>query len=97
MVNSAEAISGEGSILVEAGLVREADQPAVVIIRVSDNGTGMSPADVKRAFEPFFSTKRGGTGLGLATVYRIVLAHGGRVTLDSSHADGTTVTLTLPA
>ncbi|HJV37189.1 two-component system sensor histidine kinase NtrB [Geomonas sp.] len=97
MVNGAEAIAGEGSIEVSADLVREGAQPAVVLIRVSDNGAGMSPADVKRAFEPFFTTKRGGTGLGLATVYRIVDAHGGRVTIDSAQDEGTTVTISLPA
>ena len=48
-------------------------------------------------FEPFFSTKEGGTGLGLATVHRIVEEHKGAVELDCPAAGGTTVTVTLPA
>jgi two-component system sensor histidine kinase PilS (NtrC family) len=57
----------------------------------------MNEADVGRVFEPFFTTKKGGTGLGLATVYRIVERHGGRITISSAQGEGTTVTLYLPA
>ena len=99
LVNGAEAIPGRGRITIDADL-----QPAAVPgehdqvrIRVADNGQGMTPANVKRVFEPFFSTKKGGTGLGLATVYRIVETHGGRITVASEEGRGTTVTLYLPA
>jgi two-component system, NtrC family, sensor histidine kinase PilS len=67
-----------------------------VRICVSDNGSGMSQSEVKRVFEPFFTTKKGGTGLGLATVYRIVETHGGRITVSSQQGIGTTMTLNLP-
>ncbi|HJV65230.1 MAG TPA: ATP-binding protein [Geomonas sp.] len=98
IVNGAEAIAGEGTIVVSAGLAKDGSaEPPMVMMRVSDDGTGMSPAEVKRAFEPFFTTKRGGTGLGLATVYRIVETHGGRISIASSGTDGTTVTIFLPA
>lgn len=101
LVNGAEAIAGEGSIAIEAGLLpapegASGDQDQVRIC-VRDNGSGMSQADVKRVFEPFFTTKKGGTGLGLATVYRIVETHGGRITVASQQGQGTTVTLYLPA
>jgi len=99
LVNGAEAIASGGRITIDADLhpaaaCGEQDQ---VRIRVTDSGHGMSPANVKRVFEPFFTTKKGGTGLGLATVYRIVETHGGRVTVDSEEGCGTTVTLFLPA
>ena len=103
LVNGAEAIVGKGSIVIEAalllgqsGLAGDGDGDQVRI-RVRDDGVGMSRSDVKRVFEPFFTTKVGGTGLGLATVYRIVEAHGGRITVESSEGEGTSVTLYLPA
>jgi two-component system, NtrC family, sensor histidine kinase PilS len=68
-----------------------------VRITVVDNGSGMSEGEVKRVFEPFFTTKKGGTGLGLATVYRIVETHGGRITVSSVQGEGTTITLYIPA
>ncbi|WP_026840455.1 two-component system sensor histidine kinase NtrB [Citrifermentans bremense] len=96
LVNSAEAIAGEGAIVLEASAVRSGKK-GEVRISVRDSGSGMNQADVKRVFEPFFTTKKGGTGLGLATVYRIVETHGGRMVVDSAEGAGTTVTLYLPA
>jgi two-component system, NtrC family, sensor histidine kinase PilS len=100
MVNGAEAISGAGRIVLTAELVRGSGARSAgdeVRICVSDNGSGMSESEVKRVFEPFFTTKKGGTGLGLATVYRIVETHGGRVSVSSNIGGGTTVTLFFPA
>jgi PAS domain S-box-containing protein len=70
-----------------------------VRLTVADTGTGMTPEVADRAFEPFFSTKpKGkGTGLGLATVYGIVNQSGGKVSLYSEPARGTSVTIHLPA
>jgi two-component system, NtrC family, sensor histidine kinase PilS len=104
LVNSAEAISAgpipsDGRITIEADLRRSGaamGQDDRLCIRVRDNGPGMSQSDVKRVFEPFFTTKKGGTGLGLATVYRIVETHGGKVAVSSSEGKGTTVTIYLP-
>ena len=59
-------------------------------------GPGMSAEDRERAFEPFYSTREDGTGLGLAVVDRIVAAHGGTVVIDSSDKPGTTITVRLP-
>ena len=99
LVNGAEAIAGEGRIAIDAEQQRpgSSGEGEQVRVCVRDNGQGMSPADVKRVFEPFFTTKKGGTGLGLATVYRIVETHGGRITVASEEGSGTTVSLFLPA
>ena len=100
LVNGAEAIAVAGRIDIEANLDRSRRTKSggedQVRICVRDNGAGMSQLQVKRVFEPFFTTKKGGTGLGLATVYRIVETHGGRVTVSSLEGKGTTVTLYLP-
>jgi signal transduction histidine kinase len=64
-------------------------------IAVEDTGSGI-PLDVRdRIFEPFFTTKADGTGLGLATVHRIVESHGGAITVDSREGVGTTVRVLL--
>jgi len=67
-----------------------------IVLRVRDHGQGMEPEEVERAFEAFFSTRRGGTGLGLAVVQRIAAAHEGDIGIDSAPGVGTTVTVRLP-
>jgi signal transduction histidine kinase len=64
---------------------------------VIDTGKGMSPEVVAKAFKPFFSTRPGGTGLGLATTRKIVEAHGGTIELESAEGRGTKFTIHLPA
>ncbi|MCW5806692.1 MAG: PAS domain-containing sensor histidine kinase [Deltaproteobacteria bacterium] len=70
--------------------------PAAVAIEVGDRGTGMNEQVIANALLPFYSTKRGGTGLGLALVREIAEAHGGRVALANRHDGGLTVTITIP-
>jgi signal transduction histidine kinase len=70
--------------------------PGTVAIEVSDRGTGMTEAVLSHALLPFYSTKRGGTGLGLALVREIAEAHGGRVALANRPGGGVSVTITLP-
>ena len=66
------------------------------LLEVQDSGGGIAPEDLPRIFDPFFTTKPGGTGLGLAIVHRIVEAHGGRVTVHSDPARGSTFSVWLP-
>jgi len=60
-----------------------------VVVSVQDEGEGMEPEQLDRLFEPFFTTKAAGTGLGLATVHRIVEAHEGELEVDSERGSGT--------
>jgi len=69
---------------------------AGVLFRVSDEGPGMVPEQCTRAFEPFYSTKGGGSGLGLSLSHAIVEQHGGRLLLESAPGRGTTALLELP-
>jgi len=69
-----------------------------IIMKVMDEGMGISPEDLKHIFDPFFTTKRdcGGTGLGLSISFNIIKDHGGRLTLDSKVGRGTTAIISLP-
>ena len=67
-----------------------------VSFRVEDDGPGIAPADLERLFEPFFSRRQGGTGLGLPIVHRIVDAHGGTVRAANRSQGGAVFTVILP-
>ncbi|MBU2429926.1 MAG: GHKL domain-containing protein, partial [Proteobacteria bacterium] len=66
-----------------------------LIIAISDNGTGMDKKTLAKAFEPLFTTRARGTGIGLANVQRIINDHGGTITLESTSGHGTTATISL--
>ena len=67
-----------------------------VEIAVTDDGPGMSEADARRALLPFFTTKPGGTGLGLVMARQAVSRHGGTLEIKSVRGKGTTVKISLP-
>ena len=71
------------------------DKGNLIVVRISDNGSGIPPDKLSKIFIPFFTTKAEGTGLGLALVHRIVTDHGGAVSVTSSEA-GTSFTVSLP-
>ena len=68
-----------------------------VQLRIRDSGIGIPAEQVPRIFEPLYTTKPGGTGLGLYIMREILAAHGGRVTVESVEGQGTTFILTFPA
>jgi signal transduction histidine kinase len=97
LINALQAMPGGGTLTIMTDGARSTDAgPSEVTIAISDTGAGMSPETVKKAFQPFFSTKSKGTGLGLAIVERVVKQHGGRVSVESSADRGTTVSISLP-
>ena len=65
-------------------------------IAVNDNGPGIDPAARERVFRPFFTSKRNGTGLGLALVQKIIVFHNGRITAGASPLGGASLQITLP-
>jgi len=74
-----------------------ASEDGAVVLRVTDTGVGMDREALERAFEPYFSTKATGTGLGLPIARRNVELNGGTIAVDSARGRGTTVTVRLPA
>lgn len=73
-----------------------ADADGTVRVQVSDTGAGIPAEDLKRVFDPYYTTKPSGTGLGLAIVHKTVEAHGGDIRLESEPGRGTTVTFRIP-
>lgn len=67
-----------------------------VVIAVSDTGHGISRENIKKVFLPFFTTREQGVGMGLALAHKIIIAHGGRIEVDSEEGKGTAFTITLP-
>jgi two-component system sensor histidine kinase HydH len=90
-LNSVEAMNGRGRLSLEV-----ARQNGDVALAVSDTGPGISPERLAHVFEPFYSGKTNGSGLGLTIAERIVVAHGGRIEIDSALGRGTRVTLLFP-
>ena len=92
--NAREAMSGAAERRLDVA-VREA--AGRILITIHDTGPGIGAANMAKIFDPFFSTKERGTGLGLALVQHIVVDHGGQIEVASPSGAGTTFTLTLPS
>jgi two-component system, NtrC family, sensor histidine kinase HydH len=94
--NAVEACAG-ASIAPNIVVQSEVDRlQRVSRIAVNDNGPGIDPASRERVFQPFFTSKRNGTGLGLALVQKIIVFHNGRVTVAKSPQGGASLQITLP-
>ena len=90
-LNGIEAMEGRGRL--DIAVARRG--PAVAI-SVTDSGGGITTDDRRRVFEPFYSRKRSGTGLGLTIAQRIVATHGGRIDVESTPGRGSSFTVVLP-
>ncbi len=94
LMNACEAMPFKGTLRVETSLA--ADGQAYEL-SFQDSGPGIPKARLERVFDPFFSTKERGAGLGLSVVHGIALQHGGQVIIESEEGKGTRVALRLPA
>ncbi len=90
-LNACQAMPQGGTLRVEAR-----SKPGWVVVDVRDTGSGISPEDLERIFELYFTTRSGGSGIGLSMVYRIVKLHGGEIEVESTVGGGTRVRLLLP-
>jgi len=76
--------------------IRTACDPDFVHVQIRDTGKGIPKTDLEKIYDPFFTTKSEGTGLGLAVVHQIVKDHKGRINILSTVGKGTTVTIDIP-
>jgi two-component system cell cycle sensor histidine kinase/response regulator CckA len=107
VTNAIEALEEDGRIFikVERVTIKQTTEETMqeltpgdhVLLHISDNGRGMDDSTRKRIFEPFFSTKFQGRGLGLAAAYGIVKNHHGSISVESELGKGTTVRIYLPS
>jgi signal transduction histidine kinase len=91
ILNAKQAMPDGGQLV-----VRTAAQGDRVALYLIDNGVGMDEHTAAKMFEAFFSTKPGGSGLGLPTTQKIIAGHGGRITVQSELGRGTQITIELP-
>ena len=89
--NSLEAMKRHGTLHIRTDM-----DDTHVIVSFVDTGSGMSARNLSRVFEPYFTTKSSGTGLGLLIVRRIVREHGGELSIESNEGEGLTLTIRLP-
>jgi signal transduction histidine kinase/DNA-binding response OmpR family regulator/putative methionine-R-sulfoxide reductase with GAF domain len=98
ILNSIEAMPQGGELRVNNGTYKDPIKGIEFIrVGIADTGCGISPENLTRIFNRYFTTKNEGTGLGLAVVDRIVKAHGGRISVESEPGKGTTFLVDLPA
>jgi len=89
--NSLEAMKRHGTLRIRTDV-----DDTHVIVSFVDTGSGMSAGNLSRVFEPYFTTKPSGSGLGLLIVRRIVREHGGELSIESNEGEGLTLTIRLP-
>jgi signal transduction histidine kinase len=92
--NSFEAMASGGNITISVCEAEGNDD--MVLVTFVDSGSGISKPDLPNVFDPFFTSKMSGPGMGLTIVHRIVTRHSGEVEITSVPGEGTTVTISLP-
>lgn len=89
IVNAVEAMDENGILK-----IKSENKDGRCMVTISDNGKGMTKSEIDRLFEPYFTTKQKGNGLGLANSQNIILGHKGNITAESEYGKGTTFTIT---
>ena len=105
VINASQAMPDGGIIQIKAeNIIIESEDNKLLLpqgnyvkISIKDNGTGISEKDIANIFDPYFTTKSKGNGLGLATTYSIIKNHHGKITVESRLNEGTTFYIYLPA
>jgi PAS domain S-box-containing protein len=95
-LNAAQSMGGGGAVRIRAANA-EMPQGRYVEVAVADQGTGIPENDLAHVFEPYFTTKAKGRGLGLSIVHSIITRHGGSISVDSKVGQGTVFRFLLPA
>ncbi|MBF0525448.1 MAG: MCP four helix bundle domain-containing protein [Deltaproteobacteria bacterium] len=96
LLNACDAMGDGGAIQISEEMGRTKTLGEAVIVRVRDDGPGIPESVLDKIFQPFFSTKDEGSGLGLSIAKRIIEEHGGRIQVQSGEDQGTTFTIALP-
>jgi signal transduction histidine kinase len=96
ILNSIQAMSKGGRLRISTRKSIRSDHSQWAEIRFSDSGCGIATADLSKIFDPFYTTRNKGTGLGLTIVHNITKMHGGSIDISSCEGDGTECIVTLP-
>ena len=91
IINSIEAMPEGGTMTISTSIEKD-----LFVVKIQDTGEGIREEDIIKIFDPFFSTKSTGVGLGLSITYGIVVSHGGRIGVESIWKRGTVFTISLP-
>jgi len=95
IINAIQAIPKKGEIKIKTEKTLLKGEPAIKLI-VEDSGIGIPEKDLNQIFDPFFSTKEKGSGLGLSIVYKLIEAHQGEIKVESKEGEGTKFVIFLP-
>lgn len=102
ILNAADALTNEGQINVETGLIEKIyldenkGEASAVFIKISDNGVGIAQDEIEKIFNPFYTTKPDGVGLGLSISNRLLEENGGKIEVSSEQGKGSTFNIYLP-
>lgn len=104
VINACQAMPEGGTITISAengsvgaGAAGDLPQGPVVRVKIADEGAGIPPEHLQKIFDPYFTTKQSGSGLGLAVAYSVMKNHGGRIDVSSDIRSGTVFSITFPA
>lgn len=96
MTNAADAVKGKGQVLIRSGIALSTGNHSSVVVTIIDDGEGMTKEEAKKIFDPFYTKKASGTGLGLSVSQQILNFHGASINVSSEPGKGTTFWIAFP-